>query len=326
MEQNNYCPLIFHSIYVERVSNGKHYISPCCLAKKSGATADSIDFANNQYLNSIREENKNNKRPDACQVCWTLEDVGGESNRMVSIDSYKKLSIPLDHTTLLYNLDYNVLPICNAKCVICSPRYSSTWAAAKGLSLKPIVANNYNHLDGLNFNNIKIIYFNGGEPLLTDEHLNVLKKINNINSVEISYNTNGSCYPSEEVLNIWSQAKSVTIAFSVDGIKDRFETTRVPLKWNTVSANIEKMNLLPNIDIQCAYTIGRHNVYDLEDTINWFGQLPNFDVFTQFHVHYVNIQHPLSLKKSSDDQKQKYKQELLKFNKFHWYSAISNIL
>ena len=283
------------------------------------------DFVNSQHLKDIREENKNNKKPSACQACRTLEEVGGTSKRMMSIYSYKKNNIELDYEKILYNLDYNTLPICNAKCVICSPQYSSTWAAAKGISLKPIVANNYNHLNGLNFDNIKIVYFNGGEPLLTDEHLTVLKKINNIANVEIIYNTNGSCYPSDEVLDIWSRSKSVTIGFSIDGIEDRFEETRAPLKWHTVSANVEKMNLLSNINIQCAYTIGRHNVYDLEDTINWFGQLPNFDIFTQFHVHYVNTDHPLSLTQIPNNQKQKYKEELLKFNKFHWYSSIYNI-
>jgi MoaA/NifB/PqqE/SkfB family radical SAM enzyme len=325
MENSNYCPLIFHGIYIERVANGRHYVSPCCIAEKSKATADSIDFVNSQHLKDIREENKNNKKPSACQACWTLEEVGGTSKRMMSIYSYKKNNIELDYEKILYNLDYNTLPICNAKCVICSPQYSSTWAAAKGISLKPIVANNYNHLNGLNFDNIKIVYFNGGEPLLTDEHLTVLKKINNIANVEIIYNTNGSCYPSDEVLDIWSRSKSVTIGFSIDGIEDRFEETRAPLKWHTVSANVEKMNLLSNINIQCAYTIGRHNVYDLEDTINWFGQLPNFDIFTQFHVHYVNTDHPLSLTQIPNNQKQKYKEELLKFNKFHWYSSIDNI-
>lgn len=324
---NNYCPLIFHGVYIERFANGNHSISPCCLAKKSVANSNVIDFSNNPYLNNIRENNKNNNRPSECRACWELEDAGGESKRLVSIDSYKTNNIPLDYRNELYNLDYNTLPICNAKCVICSPRYSSTWASAAGISLKPIVSNSYNHLDGLDLNDLKILYFNGGEPLLTNEHLTVLKQINNIAEVEISYNTNGSCYPDEEVLAIWNQAKSVTIAFSIDGIGDRFEETRTPLKWDKVSENIKKINLLPQINIQCAYTIGNHNIYDLGDTIEWFGQLPNFDVFSQFHVHYVNSGHRLNLLNNLlDSQKQDFKKELLKFNRFHWYHSINNLL
>ena len=323
---NNYCPLIYHGIYVERFSNGTHSVSPCCLSRKSIPFSDAIDFSNNLHLSNIRNENKNNLRPLACKPCWELEDRGGESKRQVSIDLFKNNNISLDYNVELVNLDYNTLPLCNAKCVICGPRYSSTWAAAVGRSLKNILANNHDHINGIDLNNVKIVYFNGGEPLLTDEHLTVLKKIKNLPEVEITYNTNGSCYPSDEAIDIWARSKSVTILFSIDGIKERFEETRTPLKWDIVSANIQKIYSLKNIKVQCSYTIGRHNVYDLEDTIKWFETLPGFDAITQFHVHYVNPGHGLDLKKASADEKQQFKTELSKFTNFYWHESITKII
>jgi MoaA/NifB/PqqE/SkfB family radical SAM enzyme len=325
MENSNYCPLIFHGIYTERYANGKLAVSPCSVSKKSKPSTDPIDFVNDTHLTSIREENKRNQRSVSCQSCWDLEDHGGESKRTVILDWYKDNNLELDYSYKLYNVDYNTLPICNARCVICSPRYSSAWAASLGdNSLSEIVTHDYNHLNMLDFNNVKKIYFNGGEPLMTNEHVTVLEKINNRQVVDVSYNTNGSFYPRDTVIELWNSVKSVTLFFSIDGIGSRFEQTRKLLKWNEVSVNIEKMNALDNVDVHCTYTIGKHNVYDLEDTVNWFANLSGFDTFEKFHVHYVSPDHPLYFDTASADEKHKFKQELLKFKNFHWYNSIIN--
>lgn len=322
-QNNNYCPLIFHGIYSERQLNGKLSISPCCLAEQ--APAESIDFEGNAYLNNLREENKNNVRSSACNACWSLEDQGGESKRKVTIDWYKNNNIIQDYSAKLYHVDYNTLPICNAKCVICSSKYSSTWAAVtKNYNIKDLLKFDYKHLDSIDFSNVKQLYFNGGEPLMTKEHVAVLKKINNLPEVDIMYNTNGSCYPETEVLELWKIAKSITLFFSIDGIDKRFEETRTPLKWDIVSTNIQKINALSYIDVHCSYTIGKHNVYDLEDTINWFDKLPNFDTLEQFHVHYVYPGHALYFNTASAAELIGFKKEMLKFNNYYWYSSIHN--
>lgn len=320
---NNYCPLIFHGIYVER-SFSHNLISPCCLAKKKQIIHGQIDFLKNTSLNKLRDENKNNIRSIECNACWNLEDAGGESKRQVTIDQYKRKKIPMNMEPILYSIDYNTLPICNAKCIICSPQYSSTWAAAKGKNLKNILIENKNHLEGLNLDNIKTIYFNGGEPLLTNEHYMFLEKVKNIEDVDLMYNTNGSCYPNNEVLSIWARAKNVKLFFSIDGIEEKFETIRTPLKWNVVSSNIKKIHENYNFEVHCSFTLGNHNVYDLDSTISWFKNLTNFDVKSRFHVHCVNTGHTLSFQKTSYSDKIKFIQEIKKFKNYYWYTSVIN--
>ena len=323
--KNNYCPLAFHGIYIERSADGKSRVAPCCLADKSQPISESIDFNSNDHLSRIRQAFIDDKKPYQCNPCWELENKGGKSRRKIYIDKFK--NVGLYQTSNLYYLDYNTLPICNARCIICSPQYSSTWASFVGINeISNIVKNNYDHLSGLHLNDIKSIYFNGGEPLLTDEHTEVLKKINDLSLVDISYNTNGSCYPNIKTLDLWNQAKSVTVFFSIDGIKEKFEKTRIPLKWDLVSSNIKRINLLDNINIGCSYTIGVHNVFDLEDTINWFNKLPNFNSMKQFHVHYVNPEHRLYFKSATSDEKEKFYKEILKFDNYHWYTSIVNAI
>ena len=327
--KSSYCPLVFHGLYVRRFTGEEQLVAPCCLAEKSEQFRGQQDLMNHQYLEGIRNDVRKNKRSKACTTCWVIEDQGGQSPRKIALGRFlaKNLPISLEQSeeklNECYSIDYNVLPLCNAKCIICSWEYSSLWAAEAGVKIISGDELKYDHLSKTNLDNIKRIYFNGGEPLLTNEHLTVLKKIKDLNTVEISYNTNGSIYPNQQTLDLWYQAKSVDIHFSIDGIGKRFEETRTPLKWDKVSDVIQRVNLLEGINISCAYTIGKHNVFDLEETINWFASLPNFNVLNQVHVHTVYGE--LGLEFATSAEKAEFKQELEKYaDKFYWYTNIVN--
>ena len=311
---DNYCPLAFHGIYVERLPNNKNVVAPCGLAEKS-APVDTIDFGNDPHLVKIRKEFEQGNKPKHCEQCWRLEEHGGESRRLVYRDMYQDVVDPIG----LVTLDYHTLPICNAKCVICGPKYSSTWATETGAwEIKDIVKNNNDHLKDIDLSGIKHVYFNGGEPLLTDEHVNILKQIK---GADIIYNTNGSCFPDEDVLDLWRQQQSVTVFFSIDAIGENFNSIREKLDWEQVSKNILKFNALEFVKIGCSYTIGGHNVYDLEPTIEWFSKI--IDVKENFHVHYVSPGHELYFNHFKH-QKELFLTELEKFKDYHWYDSISN--
>jgi len=326
VDEKTYCPLIFKGLYIRRHTGDKKQVAPCCLADKSENFTRMENVLSHSYLEEIRLHAKNNKKHDACRACWDLESAGGESNRMLLIDQYKVNLKELNFEVKLKHLDYNTLPICNAKCIICSADYSSLWAAEKGIKIINGSKFQERHLDDLDLDSIETIYFNGGEPLLTNEHLYILKSIKNPSNVDLSYNTNGSCFPNVETFNLWKKFKSVNLFFSIDGIGERFEYTRAPLKWNQVSENIIKINDLCNIKICCSYTIGRHNVFDLEDTIKWFNNLNSFDVTNQFHVHYVSPPHPLSFTNIPSHEAKLFVTELEKFKDYYWYNEIKNTI
>ncbi len=324
-----YCPLIFHGIYVERAGNGAYQIAPCCISKKSQVLTQTIDFVNNRYLNVIRTAANNNVRAPQCQSCWVVEDNGGESRRQVYMDRFKENQAT---TPELISLDYNTLPICNAKCIICGPYFSSAWIQdAQLLKLGSrgaitIIDKEQNQLDGLDLTQLKSVYFNGGEPLLTNDHVTILTQLQNINEVAVSYNINGSCYPTEDVLQLWSKAKEVTLSLSIDGINEQFEYIRNPLIWKQVSDNIAKLNnCLPNLKINIAYTVGLHNVFGLRECINWCNtNIDKFDVATQFHVHTANGK--LDIKFAGRELRKSFLNELslIDNNKFYWGTSLKN--
>ena len=74
--------------------------------------------------------------------------------------------------------------------------------------------------------------------------------------------------------------------------------------------------------MELANGLKKHNVFDLEDTINWFASLPNFDVTSNFYVH--TVYGALSLQQTTPQEKESFKSELLKFKDFDWYNEIVN--
>lgn len=325
-----YCPLIFNGIYVERGIGGIQ-IAPCSLSAKSSILSEKINFESNTHLTEIRDITKLNQFAPQCQTCWVVENNGGESKRQTEIDAFKLLSTA---DTKLMHIDYNTLPICNAKCIICSSKYSSLWIqddiklGHQKNTVIPKLDIKSNQLKGLDLSHLRSIYFNGGEPLLTNDHINLLSNLENLEDISISYNTNGSCYPTDDVIKMWNRSKEVTLFFSIDGINDKFEYIRNPLIWEQVSNNIKLIHqLLPNVVIGISYTLGIHNVFGLQETINWFtNNLDNFNVKTQFHVHTVNGN--LDLCYASPQLKHAFNIELKKFDSdnFYWLESIQSYI
>lgn len=292
-----YCPLIFQGIYVERTREEYHKVSTCCVGDYSPTTNQPIDFINNSFLKQFRQETLSGKLASGCHHCWKTEQYGGVSRRKDLIRDYTVRGIEFGLSTDLMHIDYNTLPICNAKCVICSSRFSSLWIqdekdlgrsvdSIQGVAFNPNTK--YNQLAGLDLSKLSSIYFNGGEPLLTDDHYNVLKLIPNISQVDVSYNTNASCWPSDEIIDLWLKAKSITFMLSIDGIEDSFEYIRYPLKWSEVSKNIKKFYSVPQFNIGIGYSYGSHNIFNIKPTIQWLiDNVPNFDPSTRFKISRV---------------------------------------
>ena len=293
MDQSSYCPAIYRGLYVEKTGTTKTNISSCCLNSVIPVTSD-VDF-NHPVLVKQRTQISTGVQIPACDQCWKKEKHGYTSRRITLIEQEKFKS----YNNKLTMLDYNVGPICNAKCIICSSFYSSAWAAENyQFGANPIrrvseIQKNCS-TKSLDLSNIKDIYFNGGEPLMTDDHVQILNSIDQqsrLSDVNVSYNTNGSIVPESEVLNLWRKCKQVKLYFSIDGTDSVFDYTRYPLKWANVQDNINTIcnSGLINLTVSISYTIGIHNVLSTCATEEWLCQLKEkFPLVVEdFTVHPV---------------------------------------
>ena len=307
---NKFCVLPWVSLEASPIGT----VRPCCLAedeitdtasvKFNLATANLQDVQQSQYMNQLRQDFLDGKRPATCRKCWAEEDSGRTSKRMHTLDRLKHMLDDSSWTTAakpLMFLDLKLGNICNLKCRICGSWSSSTFATEE-LSQMPDPAfrkssfhyqmlrqgawprenkNFWNQIDAM-LHQIRYIEFTGGEPFMIQEHFDMLQGMVDrgiANQVEIHYNTNGTHFPTSAE-TIWQHFRTVEIAFSIDDLGDRFEYQRTNAVWSEVYHNIKRFHDLraryPNIQLQVCSTVNIFNVWHLEGLAHWI-DMQEFD-------------------------------------------------
>jgi hypothetical protein len=162
---------------------------------------------------------------------------------------------------------------CNGGCIICGPWHSSYWQnELKQFTKKPKEDPIDKILSQIDIQKTKRISFLGGEPFLTNTDTKVLSMIDHPKRVNLVYVTNGSIYPTDQRIKLWSQFEYVSICFSIDAIGDRFDYIRYPLKWAQVEKNINRIiNECPkNMFFKANYTVNPLNIYYHDEFTDWY--------------------------------------------------------
>lgn len=117
---------------------------------------------------------------------------------------------------------------------------------------------------------VEQIYFAGGEPLLMEEHYNILdelvrrKKFN----VRLIYNTNftHTDLKGRSVFEYWKQFESVSVGASLDAEGPRAEYIRKGTDWAVVEQNRRDMlKICPEVDFYISPTLSIMNAWHLPD-------------------------------------------------------------
>lgn len=271
-------------------------VSPCCESRLWSSNGEEIlklgistveEVRNSKNFTLLREDMLSGKLNTSCDFCYSREAAGLDSKRTREnskhnvdyndIDKYK--SLPLE------SIELRLGNICNAKCVICHPLASSKWNediteeihAIDKTYTEAIITNTWFRDDEFynslleKSDNIKHIWFNGGEPLLIKEHLKFLNKLVDLGitkNIELEYHTNGSLI-SNKMISLWQEFKFVKITLSLDDILDRFHYARFPLTFDKVE-NAIKLLKTNNIHYDIIPTVNLLNVYNMTNIYEYF--------------------------------------------------------
>lgn len=276
---NQYCHDIHHNLAIDYV-NGKMSIGPCCQSGRINHLSGSVQqLWNHPSLIQLRKENIEGKlTTQFCQSCSTLESAGITSRRQTQNMFYKDWQA--DSKTIR-SLDIQLGNLCNLKCVICGPTYSTAWISdyKKLGRTVPVFAEydkamQFDLLDVSELQDLELVHFWGGEPLIDNKHLKVLEVLdahNLLANCRITYNTNGTHRVSDRVLELWSKAKLVELYFSIDDIENRFEYQRFPAKWDNIVDNLKwYYDVLPSnhlFYITCV--VSYMNIWTLPELVTW---------------------------------------------------------
>jgi MoaA/NifB/PqqE/SkfB family radical SAM enzyme len=298
------------------------------------------------YMKNLRQNFLDGKKPSTCNKCWSVEEAGGLSKRILASHhlEHKEVFDEIDYSNIdpktIQFLDLKLGNICNLKCRICGSWSSSKWASEQLDYLKKEGVSKEDQRNSIHYRHlqmgqwprktevfwneiesylpgVKYFEFTGGEPMMIQEHFDVLRK-----SVElgysknqmIHYNTNGTHYPEKEIQELFPHFKSINVAFSVDDVEEKFEYQRYPAKWDEVNENIDRWDKIKQevstITTQVCCTISILNVSNLVCMAQWI-------LTKNFNSWYFNMLHEpkhMSITALPKEVKEKIKVKVLNNN------------
>lgn len=238
-------------------------------------------------IEKIKNQMLAGERPEECHRCWKLEDQGLTSDRQIknaALDYYWHKNIE-DVFAMAQNKQLNdVLMLklftsytCNATCVSCNSRSSSSWYQLDQKTNDSFPIRSYKFIDinqvkkSANFNKLLTLTLMGGEPLYEKKNFDLLEHILELGnkSIFISLTTNGSVALSARQKSVLSQFKNLNFNLSIDGTGRVFEYMRYPLQWNNLLTNLKFFRELTD-NISATYTLSNLNILYHNETVKWF--------------------------------------------------------
>jgi organic radical activating enzyme len=220
----------------------------------------------------------------ACTRCYEQEESGFFSGRKSANKHHghqiKKLE---DNPFEMTYWDIRFSNLCNLSCRSCGHIFSSSWYQDQaklaggdwkaqnkvlnyaGRTETDMWTQLIPHLDY-----VEQIYFAGGEPLLMEEHYNILEELvrRGRTDVRLIYNTNftHTDLKGRSVFEYWKQFKSVAVGASLDDMGSRGEYIRKGTDWGVVRQNrIDMLATCPDVDFYISPTLSIMNAMHLSE-------------------------------------------------------------
>ena len=242
-------------------------------------------------VKSIQQAIFEGRRAPECQKCWNLEDQGLVSDRILknqALDFYWNKDIEQIKKEVLEESwqEDKILMLklltsftCNATCIMCNEKASSSWNALTRNTDRIIPIQSYKSVDidrvksMVNFKELKTLILIGGEPLYEKRNFELLEYILELgnNDLFLSFTTNGSVLLNKKQKETLSKFKNVNFCLSMDGVGPMFEYQRFPLEWQLFKSNFKFFQEITD-NISASYTITNVNVWEHQETVAWFNK------------------------------------------------------
>ena len=275
-----YCPRLDH--FVRFNPNGT--VSRCGHMVNAPEYASLEDMEASSWLANIKELFKFGTWPKECQRCQEIEVESPSSVRIhaIALNESEPNSNYLQVGGVLDN-------VCNAACQTCNPDCSTRIGALTSKTF-PIVDNS-NRFSNLPQERIRHLDINGGEPSYSKNYKRLLSNLPpNLKTLRLNTNCN---IVLDELTTIANQGINVTVTVSCDGIGEKFEFMRWPIKWTTFYQNLMTYKTMP-INLNLWTTVSVLNI----------DELSNIQAFAQEHGinhGYAYLKQPYELSIDNTD-------------------------
>lgn len=286
-------------------------VQPCCLykgyieedGKQLYIQTHSVDeIFHSKFMKGLREQFRRGGKPAGCSVCWTDEDNGYDSKRIIyNTKIHNKFDLDFtaepEHITEFQLIINNS---CNLKCRSCTPSHSSQWqqeikvltgstgyAMPYGQSANETSKLWIERFDW--YKNLKRLEVVGGEPFYVKQWhtmFNELIDLGYSKNIDITMTTNCTLFFPELVEKLAKNFKSVSIGLSIDGTGSVYEYIRHPGKWDIVYENMKRYYAyVKKINVQVNITISLLNALEIPKLHNLiYKEFPKFKIWNNL-VH-----------------------------------------
>jgi MoaA/NifB/PqqE/SkfB family radical SAM enzyme len=282
-ESKTFC--IYPWIHLHAYPTGEAY--PCCHAEMAYPVGNARfktleDIYRDAPMRELRKDMLNERPNPACGRCYEQEESGFFSGRRSANKHHGHHIKRIDDDKFQMSYwDIRFSNLCNLSCRSCGHIFSSSWyqdqaKLAGGTWKEQNQALNYAgrtatdmweqlipHLDY-----VEQIYFAGGEPLMMEEHYNILDELERRGrfDVRLIYNTNFTHTKLKDrvVFDYWRKFDSVSVGASLDAMGPRAEYIRRGTVWDQVERNREQMmTICPQVDFYISPTLSIMNALHL---------------------------------------------------------------
>ena len=322
-------------------------ISLCCTAIDLGLQKDDPTKSwNSDYMKDVRNKLSNGEKIKQCRSCWDRESKGFPSMRQ---DSNNEWGIPVNNPTPptpIY-LDLRLSNLCNLKCRMCNPVYSSqiakeyntvnnTWSDEFIIGVEREFLgeeNNLKEVKPIMWDKLKTyipglqkIDFTGGEPTLVPQVKDYLKLCidsKHSNHIDLVFTTNLTNI-NQKLIDLCLQFRNVHWGGSIDGYGAINDYIRSNSSWNAINNNLKKLMNIDKFSISINHAISIYNILNITELLNyiekhhWSLFLPQFarGSFSPFIIlnllqtpDFMSIQYlPTNIKNKAISKLEQYKQ------------------
>jgi len=298
-------------------------VYPCCSHSQrteafgNTKTQALADVFNNEQMRTLRMNMLEGKSSPVCEMCYTFERRGAHSYRQFANERFGEEFHSVVPSTLpdgrvpdfrMLYIDVRFSNLCNFKCRTCGVEYSSQWATETKLvnkqKAKPNTDPTLLHADpsgkllreiAQHLDHAKIIYFAGGEPMMMEEHYEILQQLiaQGRRDITLRYNTNASSFKfkDRDIWQLWQQFDRIEVSASIDHYGERAEYIRTGTDWAAVESNLILLRQQPNIDFQINTVLSVFNYATLPEFYQYLVDRDLYRPTDRFHF-IVNTNYP----------------------------------
>jgi len=231
-----------------------------------------------------------------CEKCAYEESIGHKSLRQEFNEKYDFNEVKLEFLEIGFD------NLCNLVCDGCNSEFSTSWIA-KEESIYGSAKNKLMEIDEITSvpDTINKVLFLGGEPLITDKHYYLIKKLKD--NTEIIYNTNATFIPKDYILEEFKRHRTHFIV-SIDGYKEVNERVRFGTKWQQV---LDFINWLEHNNFTYEFNTVLHKnnlegIFDLQEFLSTYDK--------RWYINVLTFPEQLDITNSDENTITKFKSNL----------------